>query len=46
MKFEPVDILLVEDNPADIRLTQEALKENKIKLMKFTKLSSQKNMFQ
>ena len=32
MKFEPVDILLVEDNPADIRLTQEALKENKIKV--------------
>ena len=32
MKFEPVDILLVKDNPADIRLTQEALKENKIKV--------------
>jgi chemotaxis family two-component system response regulator Rcp1 len=26
-----VDILLVEDNPADVRLTQEALKEGKIK---------------
>ena len=25
-----VDILLVEDNPADIRLTREALKENKM----------------
>ena len=24
----PLDILLVEDNPADVRLTQEALKEN------------------
>ena len=23
----PVEILLVEDNPADVRLTQEALKE-------------------
>ncbi|MBI4370348.1 MAG: response regulator [Elusimicrobia bacterium] len=28
--MQPVTILLVEDNPADIRLTQEALKENKI----------------
>jgi two-component system, chemotaxis family, response regulator Rcp1 len=26
-----VDILLVEDNPADVRLTMEALKEGKIK---------------
>lgn len=25
-----VDILLVEDNPADVRLTQEAMKESKI----------------
>ena len=27
-----INILLVEDNPADIRLTQEALKENKLKV--------------
>jgi len=27
----PIDILLVEDNPGDIRLTQEALKENKVR---------------
>ena len=27
---EPVEILLVEDNPADIRLTQEAFKEGKV----------------
>jgi len=27
----PVDILLVEDNPADVRLTIEALKEGKVK---------------
>ncbi len=27
----PVRILLVEDNPGDIRLTQEALKENKLR---------------
>jgi two-component system, chemotaxis family, response regulator Rcp1 len=26
----PIDILLVEDNPADVRLTREALKEGKI----------------
>jgi CheY-like chemotaxis protein len=26
----PIDILLVEDNPGDVRLTREALKENKI----------------
>jgi len=26
----PVEILLVEDNPGDVRLTQEALKESKI----------------
>ena len=26
----PIEILLVEDNPGDVRLTQEALKENKV----------------
>ncbi|MFH2056947.1 MAG: response regulator, partial [bacterium] len=26
----PIDILLVEDNPGDVRLTQEALKESKL----------------
>ncbi|MGI8742639.1 MAG: response regulator [Bryobacteraceae bacterium] len=26
-KRQPVDVLLVEDNPGDVRLTQEALKE-------------------
>ena len=26
----PIEILLVEDNPADVRLTQEALKESKL----------------
>ena len=26
----PVEILLVEDNPADVRLTEEALKEGKV----------------
>ncbi len=25
----PIDILLVEDNPGDVRLTQEALKDSK-----------------
>jgi two-component system, chemotaxis family, response regulator Rcp1 len=28
---EPIDILLVEDNPGDVRLTQEALKDSKVK---------------
>lgn len=28
--WRPVEILLVEDNPGDVRLTQEALKESKI----------------
>lgn len=28
---KPIDILLVEDNPGDIRLTQEAFKDGKIK---------------
>jgi chemotaxis family two-component system response regulator Rcp1 len=28
---KPINILLVEDNPADIRLTKEVLKEGKIK---------------
>jgi chemotaxis family two-component system response regulator Rcp1 len=28
---KPIEILLVEDNPGDVRLTQEALKENKIR---------------
>jgi len=27
----PVDLLLVEDNPGDVRLTQEALREGKIR---------------
>ncbi|MDO8281899.1 MAG: response regulator [Thermodesulfovibrionia bacterium] len=27
----PIDILLVEDNPGDVRLTQEVLKEAKVK---------------
>ncbi len=29
-RVNPIEILLVEDNPADVRLTQEALKEEKI----------------
>ncbi|MBN1572769.1 MAG: response regulator [Deltaproteobacteria bacterium] len=29
--YKPVEILLVEDNPADVRITVEALKESKIK---------------
>lgn len=28
---QPIEILLIEDNPSDIRLTREALKENKLK---------------
>lgn len=28
--YNPIEILLVEDNPGDIRLTQEALKEGRI----------------
>ena len=28
---DPIDILLVEDNPGDVRLTREALKEGKVK---------------
>jgi two-component system, chemotaxis family, response regulator Rcp1 len=27
---EPVEILLVEDNPGDVRLTREALREGKV----------------
>lgn len=27
---QPIEILLVEDNPADVRLTKEALKEEKV----------------
>ncbi|MBN1689601.1 MAG: response regulator [Dehalococcoidia bacterium] len=30
--MKPVDILLVEDNPGDVRLTQEALKDAKLKV--------------
>ena len=29
-KMRPVEILLVEDNPGDVRLTREALKEGKL----------------
>lgn len=28
---DPIEILLIEDNPGDVRLTKEALKEGKIK---------------
>jgi len=31
VKTNPIEILLVEDNPADVRLTQEALREGKVK---------------
>jgi CheY-like chemotaxis protein len=31
--YRAIEILLVEDNPGDVRLTQEALKENKIRNM-------------
>ena len=31
MSVNPIEILLVEDNPADVRLTQEALKEGKVR---------------
>jgi CheY-like chemotaxis protein len=30
LTLEPIDILLVEDNPGDVRLTQEVLKESKV----------------
>ena len=30
LNAEPIKILLVEDNPGDVRLTQEALKDSKI----------------
>ncbi len=29
-KHSPIEILLVEDNPGDVRLTQEAMKEGKV----------------
>ena len=30
IRIKPIDILLVEDNPGDVRLTREALKEGKV----------------
>ena len=30
MNFRPIDILLVEDNPGDVRLTKEALLEGRV----------------
>jgi chemotaxis family two-component system response regulator Rcp1 len=30
LKVKPIEILLVEDNPGDVRLTREALKEGKV----------------
>ncbi len=30
MNAKPIDVLLVEDNPGDVRLTREALKEGKV----------------
>ena len=32
MRMQPIDVLLVEDNPADARLTMEALADCKMKL--------------
>jgi len=32
VKLTPVEILLVEDNPADVRLTREALEEGKVRI--------------
>lgn len=29
--FRPIEILLVEDNPADVRLTREVLKDGKVR---------------
>jgi len=31
-KRRPIDVLLVEDNPGDVRLTQEALKEGRLEI--------------
>jgi CheY-like chemotaxis protein len=31
MTGQPIEILLIEDNPGDVRLTQEALREAKVK---------------
>jgi CheY-like chemotaxis protein len=31
VRGKPIEILLVEDNPADVRLTQEALREGKVR---------------
>ena len=30
MQIKPIEILLVEDNPGDVRLTEEGLKEGKV----------------
>jgi chemotaxis family two-component system response regulator Rcp1 len=30
--LQPVDVLLVEDSPGDVRLTQEAMKESKLEI--------------
>lgn len=35
-RLQPIDILLVEDSIADIRLTEEALKESKLKVNLFS----------
>jgi two-component system, chemotaxis family, response regulator Rcp1 len=31
LNIEPIEILIVEDNMGDARLTQEALKENRVR---------------
>ncbi len=31
MIYEPIEILLVEDNPGDVRLTQEVLRDDKVR---------------
>lgn len=40
----PVDILMVEDNPGDVRLTLEALKECKVRNMVYTVDDGEKAM--
>jgi len=40
----PIEILLVEDNPGDVRLTQEALKTNKLQVSLHTAEDGEKAM--
>lgn len=44
-KIQPIEILLVEDNPGDVRLTMEVLKEGKVRNKLYTVKDGEEALF-